>query len=486
MGKWSTLIEQQKQGVMQQPTQTPSQPSTQPTEGKWSTMIQQQNAVPAIPGFEGGGRSAGGTTGRWSPDDWITVLKEAALNAPKSAYHYGKGIYEALRHPMETAKGIGKLGIGLGQSFVGKDTENARLYMAVENAMKERYGTIDGFKNAVAEDPVGILADVAAILIPASKVAGVPQVTKFATALEPTNIAIRAAKLPFKLIPEKVPVNLYKSAVKFGTTLTDKQRTAVTKTALNWKHQIMPTEKGLRKLRGLIDEYNTKINALVDQAAVSGKTIQVDRLYQGLDKVTDQFKLMSDEPLAWDAAFVRLKKQWKATLDLGETRTPQQVQKIKQGIYRDLAGYYEKFKASPAKVELRKTVARNCRRTLEEIIPEIKQLNKREGALIELWDALESKANRITNRDLIGIGLPLKMGTGAGVGYMFAGETGGSVGTAVGFALGVFDTPQVKAKIALVAETLRSKKIPIRPTPAAIRLGLFESEKIEEDYLSQR
>ena len=118
---------------------------------------------------------------------------------------------------------------------------------------------------------------------------------------------------------------------------------------------------------------------------------------------------------------------------------------------------------------------------LEDIIPEIKQLNKNEGALIELWNALESKANRITNRDLIGIGMPVKMGTGAGVGYMFAGETGGKIGTKLGFLLGVFDTPQVKSKIALVLSKLKEKGIRVKPSTAMIKLGLYQLGKGQEE-----
>jgi len=89
-----------------------------------------------------------------------------------------------------------------------------------------------------------------------------------------------------------------------------------------------------------------------------------------------------------ESAFKNIKKQWKEAIKTGPLRTPDEAQKLKQRIYRELQSYYEKHKATPAKTEMRKAIARNARKLIEEIIPEIKQLNQKEGALIELWDAV--------------------------------------------------------------------------------------------------
>ena len=176
-----------------------------------------------------------------------------------------------------------------------------------------------------------------------------------------------------------------------------------------------------------------------------------------------------------------------------EQRTPEEIQKIKVRIYKDLESFYEKQKATPAKVELRKAVARNARKMLEDVIPEvrqikrwfekpkptgIKQINKAEGALLDLWDAIESKSNRITNRDFISIGLPIKMGAGAGIGGLMAGSQGAAVGSGLGLLLGVFDTPQVKAKLALMVNVMRDSGITIKPTAAGTALGLYQTGEL--------
>jgi len=424
---------------------------------------------------------------------WSQTLVDAFQNIPSSAWETGKSMIEPIIHPIQTGKAIGRLAAGAAQKITPGKGEYEADFDAVVDFYKRRYGGIEEFKKSLAKDPVGVLADAAMLFTGAGTAArGVgmagkigqlsqagKMITKAGAAMEPLNVARRIAALPLKLLPEKIPINMYQSAVKFGTTLSAKERIAVTKTALRAENQIMPTAQGMEKLRSMIDSYNENINKIINQSAQRGTQIDVNRVYAGLDNIKHQLLRTTDKPLIVDRAFKEMKREWKRNLEVGELRTPIEVQKIKTTIYKDLESFYEQHKASPASVKLRKAVARNAREILEEIIPEIKMLNRKEGALIDLWDAVESKANRISNRDLIGIGIPVKMGTGAGVGYMFAGQTGGEVGTALGFALGIYDTPSVKSRIALVANRLREKGITVRPSTAALRLGLFEAGQME-------
>lgn len=423
---------------------------------------------------------------------WRSTLVSAFQNIPRSTYEYGKGIASSLIHPVETAKAVGKMALGAGEKLVPGEQENEQVFDAVVNHYKTRYGSVDGFKQALAKDPVGIIADISTVLTGSGgaaniigKASGISKVaqagsliSKMGATMEPLNIAKGIAALPIRLVPESFPISQYQSAVKFGTTLSQKERDAVTKTAIDAANQIMPTSKGMEKLREQIDNLNSIVSEKVSAVSASGKRLNVDDLFKGVEDLVDTMKAASDEPRMWDKALSAKKKEWQRMLDLGPDRTPEQIQKVKTQIYKELEGYYEKFKATPAKVEIRKTIARNAREMIETVIPEIKGLNKREGALIELWDAVETKANRITNRDLIGIGLPVKMGTGSGIGYMFGGAEGAAAGTALGFVLGVYDTPQVKAKLAIVTNRLRQKGVDISPAKAFARLGLAEAEDV--------
>jgi len=415
---------------------------------------------------------------------WKEALVSGFQSIPSSALSYGTGIVsgvgkavKAAIMPKEIATKIANLKY--------EDLEN--FSNAMIDSIKESYGSIAAFKQTIAKDPVRILSDLSTFLTGAGaavrgagavgKISSIEKVGKITAmaggAMEPLNLARGIAAIPLRLVPEKVPIEMFQSAVKFGTTLSAKERNAVTKTA--FKNEIMPIARGMEKLRGMIDDFNVKVNKSINNSYYRGHPIAADSLFHDLEHIKNQFRLNSDVPLDWEAAFKERKEQWSELLRDRPARSLQEVQNIKTGIYRDLESFYEKHKATPAKVELRKAVARNARQQLEIFIPEIKQLNKSEGELIELWDAIESKANRIANRDLIGIGLPIKMGAGSGIGYMFAGPEGAAVGTALGFSLGVFDTPQVKAKVAIVLNRLRAKGITVRPTTAALRLGLYQT-----------
>lgn len=476
-------------------------------KSKWKQLAQQKtvDAEPGVPpkietskwkqkAKEIKQKKLSGFTGSWNEDlTWGETLLSAAKNAPKSAVRYGKGIYETIAHPIQTAKsmvGLAESGAqalamqepsdpySIGKSFKLSAQGMQKLQPLVDE-LKNRYGSVDNFKQSLAQDPAFVLGDVAALLIPAGKLTGLKAIEKFGGTLEPVNMVKNSLALPFKLVPEKVPISQYQSAVKFGTTLKRTKLDRVTKIALDEK--IMPTARGLKRLRNKINNYNTRITNLINEATNKGVKLNIRDIYKGLDGIKKEFAAMSDEPLKWDAAFNVMKKNLKRHLKSGEYRTPQQIQSLKQYIYKELKTFYEKNKASPAKVELRQAVARNARKMLEEIIPEIKQLNKDEGALLELWDTLEQKANRITNRDLIGIGLPVKMGVGSGVGYMFAGETGAKVGTALGFALGIYDTPQVKAKLNIVLNTLTNRGIEYKMTPTLARIVGAEAGKEQKE-----
>lgn len=441
---------------------------------------------------------------------WTEALKSAAINSPRSAYKYAETIYDAVAHPVETAKGVASLaasasdmvmsrtgiplpvgvehkGKGYIKSPYAKPERGKRNLEPIINNLKQSYGSVEGFKHYLAQDPVGVMADVSSLFLPASKVAGVGKLTKTAKTFkvvsevtEPVALAYKMAAVPFKLIPDKIPSRMYQSAVKWGTTIPTDKINKITNTALI--NQVMPTIDGMKKLRGKIDGYNAKVTSLINQSMRKNTKVPLGELYRGLNPIIEQMKKTTDQPLEVTKAFNKMKTEWKAAFKEGYFRTPEEVQKIKQRIYKDLESYYEKQKASPAKVELRKAVARNARESLEKIIPEIKQLNKNEGALIELWDAVESKANRITNRDFISIGLPIKMGAGGAIGYMVGKEAGASIGTAGGFVLGVYDTPQVKAKLALVLSKLKRDGIKVRQTALGARLGLYQYGKERDSY----
>jgi len=418
---------------------------------------------------------------------WGQVASEALGNIPSSALEMGRAMVQPLIHPIETATTMGNIVAGGIERLIPGEQKHEQSFNAMLDMYANRYGGIENFKQTLASDPVGVLSDMATALTAGGGVAkGIgalsksqklvkagTAISKAGTSMEPISIAMKGAALPLRLIPEKIPSKLYQSSAKFATTLTEGQRTKLTQTAL--KYDITPTIKGVNKTRSMIDNINADIVSKIDAATQTGQQIPIDRLFQDFGDLQKQVLSESGHPIQSAKAVLRIEKEIrKANEVLGRTGlTPMQAQKLKQGIYKELQSYYSSVKESPAAAKAQQTVARAAKEALEEIIPEIKMLNAQEGSLIELHDAIQKSSSRIQNRDILGIGIPLKTGAG--------GVVAGVPGAAGALALGLLDTPAVKAKIAITLNNLRKKGIKIKPSRAALRLGLFQAGRMKEN-----
>ena len=110
---------------------------------------------------------------------WSDVLSRAYANIPSSAVEMGKGIYQAVAHPIQTAGGVMDLAAGTLHNITPEhisdwidkaDWNPEAKERAVQTAnsvghiYKNRYGSSEGFKEALATDPVGVASDVATLL----------------------------------------------------------------------------------------------------------------------------------------------------------------------------------------------------------------------------------------------------------------------------------------------------------------------------------
>ena len=100
---------------------------------------------------------------------WSKVAGGAAVNFLPSAWNMVKDIGEAISSPIETTKGIGNLFTGIVQSALPEEFQAAsaadqrRMAATVGKYYVDRYGSIEGFKQALAKDPAGVLADVSTV-----------------------------------------------------------------------------------------------------------------------------------------------------------------------------------------------------------------------------------------------------------------------------------------------------------------------------------
>jgi hypothetical protein len=110
---------------------------------------------------------------------WSSVPKEALSNIPSSAGNFAKGIYEAVRHPIDTASSLLDVGAGALRNVLPASVSSAidsidsnpqaanRASQAASAAgefIKDRYGSNEALKKTIATDPVGVASDLSAIL----------------------------------------------------------------------------------------------------------------------------------------------------------------------------------------------------------------------------------------------------------------------------------------------------------------------------------
>lgn len=135
---------------------------------------------------ETGGVMTGGDASRQLPDygAWFPADKndnplvagaKAVGNIIPSAYGFGKGIFDAVTHPVETLQGIGRVGIGGIEKLTGdKDAEdiNSQSWDAFLQALKDRYGGLEELQNTATNDPFGFGSDVLAVVSAGAGLAG--------------------------------------------------------------------------------------------------------------------------------------------------------------------------------------------------------------------------------------------------------------------------------------------------------------------------
>lgn len=97
-------------------------------------------------------------------------LKSIA-NVPSSFYTLGKGLVNAVAHPIKTVEGVGNAAVGAVETGFNKlagkpvpENNQTKTFGALANAMKERYGSLENAQRTATNDPAGFGADVLSIL----------------------------------------------------------------------------------------------------------------------------------------------------------------------------------------------------------------------------------------------------------------------------------------------------------------------------------
>lgn len=130
---------------------------------------------------------------------WGDVASGAVQNLIPSTGKLIGGIAESVMSPVKTAKSLIDLGAGAIQNAlpeslvnaIGADKPSQEMASKVGQFYKERYGSMPGFKEALATDPAGVAADAASVLTGGGAVAArVPGMSRLAEGLKRSASAV--------------------------------------------------------------------------------------------------------------------------------------------------------------------------------------------------------------------------------------------------------------------------------------------------------
>lgn len=181
------------------------------------------------------------------------VLSRGISNAPGSAWNAIKGVGSALYNYEDTLGSLNQLGKGVVSKVRGalggeRNLEAEAMADALGQMYADRYGSMEGFKKTLAEDPFAIgldVASVAPIVGPAARLAGAPATVargleRVASLGDPVSLAAQGVKTASKVVttPAKevlrysqgmasgVPQGVLKIAEQAGKTGNPVQRNA--------------------------------------------------------------------------------------------------------------------------------------------------------------------------------------------------------------------------------------------------------------------
>ena len=355
---------------------------------------------------------------------WGDVASSALYNFPSSAGNVLNEAVNAVLHPIDTAGDVWNVASGAVQKMIPGQYENEKYADAVGRYFANRYGSMDEFKNALAQDPAGVLADISSVFTGGGALAkGVAKVSTLGNAAKAAGIAEKAGNIassvasatdPFSLAmkgagraadamtssPYGVAGRLYQSALKPSTAMPMSDRNRLIETGL--KERISPTQRGYDKAQGLISDIGQDIEGRINIAAQGGATIEPAPMAQSVKADMDRLFSNQVTPSSDLATVADTVSDFTAS-----HQTPlalPEAQALKQGTYRMLKDKAYSGELKSASVETQKAFARSLKEQLEQNIPGLKDLNARQGALIELTDPLERAAGRTGNWNMTSLG----------------------------------------------------------------------------------
>jgi hypothetical protein len=287
----------------------------------------------------------------------------AITNLPKSFVGMTKDIYQAVTNPVQTAQSILDVGAGALQKALPKqvvdfvnqfDTNPEAAKRAVDTAnavggmYAERYGSVEGLKKAIANDPVSVMADMSTLLTGgalAAPKAVAPMMRTAASYIDPLTLAAKGVAKTTSLVGENIvapvlglrtgagaePIKQAYSAGKTGGESAEAFRSNLTG-SVDQTEALNVAKANLEELgRQRRETYRANMENIKGDKSV----LNFDGIDKALKTATNQVAFkgqIKNQAAAEKLAEVEAKiAEWKS-LDPAEFHTPEGLDALKQSI----------------------------------------------------------------------------------------------------------------------------------------------------------
>jgi len=231
------------------------------------------------------------------------TLLDAVKNVPSSAKKLVTDIGTAVISPIETAKSLGGLALGLVQKIIPGEQESEKYVDALVQNYADRFGSVEKAKETFVNDPVGFLADTAGLLLAGGgAIKGVGAVTKLKTlsklggAVAKTGAAIDPL-IGVAKIGKPIAKGLVKSAEKgiekvlAPTKEVTKAKTAKVIKELTQEKLVAISKEELQKqIKRKLIEVGKEFDDFFETTGIKGNT-KIQPLIDLLEDAKDNFRV---------------------------------------------------------------------------------------------------------------------------------------------------------------------------------------------------
>lgn len=143
------------------------------------------------------------------------VAGSAIRNLPSSTANLFSNLIDAISSPLQTGKAVLDVGAGALQNVlperlvqaIGEDRPSREVANTVGQFYADKYGSVEGAKKAISEDPAGVLADLSTVFSGGSMIAPravAAPLAKIASTIDPLAIAARTTAKTANVLGGKV------------------------------------------------------------------------------------------------------------------------------------------------------------------------------------------------------------------------------------------------------------------------------------------